>query len=401
MLGRARLVLFGGGALLGLLAILVVASPGRARSRSATPFTPRSSDQVLERLPQRLGSDALSARDFGSTPADAATAERLAREAIQRYQESSDPRYLGHAEARLAAFWDKTDVPTGIGVLRAKVRASNHEFEPALLDLNQVLSKEPEQVQALFERATILSVLGRYDAAQADCLRLKPVASGIFSSGCSALVAGATGHAVAAAEELSGALAAAGRVSAGEASWAESLLGELALRSGRVAQAEEHLRRALAGAPQDAYTLGVLSDLLLDQRRPQEVVKLLASFERIDALLLRLAIAEAQLGLAVAGPHVEELAERFAAARLRGSDVHRREEARFELVLRKNAERALQLSLANLRVQREIWDSRLVLEAALAAGKPAAAQDAMALVRSSGLEDPTIARLVRELEGVR
>jgi hypothetical protein len=122
---------------------------------------------------------------------------------------------------------------------------------------------------------------------------------------------------------------------------------------------------------------------------------LLASFERIDGLLLRLAIAERALSMPAASAHVARLAERFREAELRGSAVHRREQARFELGLRDDAARALRLSLENFAIQREVWDARLVLEAALAADRPSAAAAALEHVRRSGLEDPVVARLVR------
>jgi tetratricopeptide (TPR) repeat protein len=390
-------MLFGGGAGLGLLGIVLATRPAPPRSQ---PFVPGADGQVLERLPQRLGGVspvALGARSLPPT-ADPATAERLAREDIRRYQATSDPRYLGHAEARLAAYWDAPEAPVPIVVLRAKVRASNHEFERALADLDQALARHPQDAQALFERATISTVLGRFEAASADCRALAALAPNLFAVACDAAVRGATGDARGAMVDLKAALSRAS-VSPGEGGWVESLLGELAMRTGDLTQAEACFKRSLLASPEDAYTLSALSDLLLDAKRAREVIPLLSPLVRIDGLLLRLAIAERDLGLPAAEAHVAELAERFADARLRGSAVHRREEARFELMLRGNAERALTLALANFAVQREPWDSRLVLEAARSARKPERAKEVVAFVRKSGLEEPTIAELVRSVTG--
>ena len=398
---RARLfaLLFGGGAILGLIALLVLASPARARVR---PFVPSSDEQVLEHLPQRWGPrESIAAAAGGPTASDPVQAELLAREEIRHYQRTSDPRYLGRAEAKLAAFWDRADAPAPIIVLRAKLRASNHEFEAALVDLNLVLGRQPRDAQALLERATIATVLGRYEGAQTDCQRLAPLVPDLFAVGCRAAVQGVTGDAAAAAGELRAALGRMIGALPSDVSWAESLLGELALRQGDSREAELCFRRALSGAAEDAYTLSALGDLLLDQKRPAEAVALLSRFARIDGLLLRLTIAEQLAGLPAAKAHVFELAERFADARLRGSNVHRREEARFELVLRGDAERALSLALANFAVQREPWDVRLVLEAALAAHQPERARSVAVFVESSKLEDPTITRLVRELRGAK
>jgi hypothetical protein len=395
-LKRRRGPLFGGGALLLLVGLLALLSPAAARSE---PFIPTSNDQVLERLPERVAGRPAVADAVGSEPIfDPLLAERLARADIRSYQASSDPRYLGHAEAKLGAFWDSADPPLPILVLRAKIRASNHDFELALRDLDRALARAPVDAQALFERASIRTVLGRYDEARQDCAALAPLVSELFALGCSTAVRGATGDAHAAASDLTLALSRARDLSEADAAWAASLIGELEVRAGDAEQAERWLKRALAGMPQDAYTLGVLADLLLDLQRPREVVTLLSGFERVDALLLRLAIAEQELKLSQAKQHRALLAERFSDARQRGSVVHRREEARFELSLQGDPQRALELSLENFHVQREAGDLRLLLAAALAAKRPEQAREAQQFAQRSGIRDPAISKLLDALK---
>src|SRR5262249_47035262 len=118
-----------------------------------------------------------------------------------------------------------------------------------------------------------------------------------------------------------------------------------------------------------------------------------------DALLLRLATAEKAAGRPAA-EHMAMLAERFAALRDRGDVVHRREEARFEL-LRGNATRALQLARENWDVQREPADVRVLLEAARAAGDPRAAEPVVRFLEESGLEPPKIKEVVTALHARR
>jgi len=91
---------------------------------------------------------------------------------------------------------------------------------------------------------------------------------------------------------------------------------------------------------------------------------------------------------------VAALEARFAASRMRGDAVHRREEARFTLHLIGRPQDALRLALENWEVQREAWDARLVLEAALASGEPKSAAGVVAWLRDKRLEDPRIAALV-------
>ena len=114
-------------------------------------------------------------------------------------------------------------------------------------------------------------------------------------------------------------------------------------------------------------------------------------------MLLRLAIAERRLKSASFETHLEDLKQRFEEAHLRGSSVHRREEARFELELRDAPQPALKLALENFQVQRETADVRIALEAALAAARPERVREVLSFVRESRLEDRQITGLVARL----
>ena len=136
---------------------------------------------------------------------------------------------------------------------------------------------------------------------------------------------------------------------------------------------------------------------LLDQDRPGEVLELLEDESRIDPLLLRLALAERRLGAAALDEHLALLQDRFDAARRRGDSVHLREEARFTLHLLDRPGEALELARRNWATQREPADARVLLEAALAASKPAAAQPVLEWLERTGLEHVGIEALVDRL----
>ena len=120
-----------------------------------------------------------------------------------------------------------------------------------------------------------------------------------------------------------------------------------------------------------------------------------------DNLLLRLVLAETATGDRGAGAHVELLAARHDASRLRGDTVHRREEARFVLGVKRDARGALALALGNWEVQREPWDLRVLLAAALAAKDPAAAAPALAFLDESHLEDVRIRAIAESVRALR
>ena len=163
-----------------------------------------------------------------------------------------------------------------------------------------------------------------------------------------------------------------------------TVLAEMAQRRGDGEQAEEHFRAAIALDRPDAYLIGAYADLLLEQDRAAEVLALIPEDPRPDGLLLRRALAEKAIG---AAPVLAALEDRFAASRRRGDSAHQRAEARFRLNLMNDPDGALALALDTWRVQREPWDARLVLEAALAAGRPEAARDLLDWLAAKGLED--------------
>ena len=113
-------------------------------------------------------------------------------------------------------------------------------------------------------------------------------------------------------------------------------------------------------------------------------------------MLLRLALAEQQLRAPTLDQHVESLRTRFTENRLRNDTRHLRLEARFTLHLLKDPKQALELARENWKVQREPWDARIFLEAALLSGNTMAAQPILDWLKAVKLEDQQIARLVEQ-----
>jgi Tfp pilus assembly protein PilF len=325
---------------------------------------------------------------------------RLARIYIRLARERADPRYLGRAEAVLARWWDD-DAQPAVLVLRATIEQSLHEFDAALAHLDRALALAPGDVQGWLTRAVVLTVRGRHEEARASCARVATLGAAFAAEVCGTQVDSLTGAARPAHDRLAAAVererAARGGISADEESWAESSLGEYAARFGDGGRAEAHFRRALELAPEDAYARAALADLWTDAGRFADAAALLAGREADDGMLLRLAIAEKRGGGARADEHDRTLAARFDASRARGDVVHRRAEARFWLERRGDPARALELARANWTVQKEPWDVRVRLAAALATRRPDEAAPVLDWVRRSRLEDPAIARLAAEL----
>ncbi|NMM26372.1 MAG: hypothetical protein HHJ12_03540 [Glaciimonas sp.] len=362
----------------------------------SAPRIPISDTEVIEHLPR--GTDpaqqefrALRSR-LAASPNDMLLALTLARRYISQSRVEGDPRYLGYAQAALAPWYDKSDPPAEVRVMRATLLQSTHQFPASLRDLDAVVKADPHNAQAWLTKATVLQVMGEYRPAAQSCNALRSLAPVLITITCLSNVASLNGQAHQSYAHLKSALAMAPGADPGIRIWVTTLLAEMAQRLGQFPAAEEHFKTALALDDADSYLLGAYADFLLDQKRPGEVIRLLKDKTRVDALLLRyaLALTSQPADNRAAADQIALLNSRFAAAMLRGDTVHQREQARFELQLMHRAPFALQLAQRNWAVQKEPADARIFLEAALVANDKAAAAPVLDWLKKTRLEDHAI-----------
>jgi tetratricopeptide (TPR) repeat protein len=264
--------------------------------------------------------------------------------------------------------------------------------------LGKLLLRQPGNAQAWLAQTVILQVRARYDEAQRSCLPLLELEGALAASTCLGNIGSLTGHAAKSYDFIRDALQETQVMSIDQRLWSLTVLAEIAARMGKNKEADQFFKEALNVRGQDVYLLSAYADFLLDQRRPVEVVALLADKTRIDGLLLRVALAKQQLGANDLPDIVSQLKARFAASRLRGDNLHQGDEARFALYLLKQPQQALRLAQANWAWQREPKDARILLEAAIAAGDHAAAQSVIELLKTTGMEHVQLRRLAVRLE---
>jgi Tfp pilus assembly protein PilF len=359
---------------------------------------------VLETLPG-TGSDRDEIKELKRRiEADSAQPEsalRLARLYIEKGRSQFDPRAYGHAEAVLQPWLGPSQAVPEALLLRATVRQNRHDFAAALTDLEAALQLNPRMSQAWLTRAAIQEVQGDYPAALRSCMALSKWAEALPAAVCLNSALGLSGQLETAYQRLSAVVDGATGADQDQLLWARVVLAEMAERLGRRGDAESWYRRALGLGRRNGYLLATYADFLLDGGQPEEVVDLLAKETRADPLLLRLALAEQNLGSADFPTHQAALADRFAASRLRGDAVHQADEARYALQIAGDSAAGLSLALANWAVQREPRDARIVLEAARKAGRPQAARPVLEFLGRTGLEDIRLRQLAQELSGIK
>ncbi len=301
-------------------------------------------------------------------PSDPEQLADLIQAQIQQARSTGDPRFLGYAEGLLQQWNGK--LADRLRVLKATIDQSNHRFDIARNELNDVLKSSTDRgqsLQALLMLANMELVQGNYDSAAQLCDQLAQRLPGLIAASCQAQAMARTGQAESAYAQLKQQLGRSGNAPENSRLWALGTLGDIAAQLDEPA-AETHWRQLLAVAPDDLYTRAQLADWHLSRSEFDKTLALTEGYEAVDSLAVIRAIAMKRAGHPDAKRLSDALAERFAEAQWRGNLLHQRDIARYQLDITGETSQALEHASTNWTDQREPADTRLLLRAASAAG---------------------------------
>ena len=365
------------------------------------PYIPVSDEQILQGVPSTADPAVLAMKTLrtalDTSPMDFEAAKSLANAYVDYSRQVGDAHYAGYAEAVIAPWVAKQAPPAGALVTQAIILQYRHQFPEARVLLQRALKIDGRNAQAWLTLATLDMVQGDYDAAAKDCARVSNHAGVETGLGCFGSLRSYTGQARQSLVLLHQVEINTAHAPPNYRAWIQGLLAESEERLGDWPMAEGFYRSALQLQPEDNFLLVAYADFLLDRLRPREVLPLLADHVQSDTAFLRLALAQAAIHGAETQRYTWIMSARFEALRLRGSDYFGREESRFALQLQHNPQTALDMALRNWQAQRAPWDARVVLEAALAAGKPQAAVETLDFLDKTKLEDPILEPMMRSL----
>jgi len=378
---------------------------------AAAPIVPGSDEEVVEVLPSTRSSRTEERRlrkELAARPDDPGLSLSVAQRYLAQARDLGDPRFAGLAMAALRAWPDPAQMPPDLLLMKATLQQYLHEFDASVASLRQLLSRpgSERESQAWLTLATVLRVQGRYAESDGACRAIERssevVYARVYARGCLAENAALRGD-VGEARRTFEALLTDATLASGTRAWLATSLAELEERDGRLAAADAAYRSVLRLGP-DPYAAIAYADFLIAQRRRGDAVEVLQGLPRNDAVVLRLAMAEAlaseRAGAAAkpreGGPHGVEMQERIALANERPAArlFHGREQAMFALFVEGAAERALELARGNVGRQREPLDLLVFAQAARATGRAEAIEEARQLKASVGLHDRRIDALL-------
>lgn len=357
-----------------LLLATSVSVPGAWAAARPPAFIPSDPGQVLERLP--AGYAAVGrARPGAATQADV---DRM----LAMAGRSGDARLVSRAARALDGIAGQDT--TAALKARAYIAQYQHDFAAAAAFLDGAIARDPRDGSARLSRAQVHVVTGRLQRAREDCAALLVVDTGAASLCLAALALRQGDHQ--GAIRLTDGLLRRAPGSAVDRAGAQGtpvalrhlllLRAEAASRAG-AADATGWFDRALAVAPADVRTRAAYARHLRTAGRPADVLAVLRNGPLTDTLRLERVLAAHALGAPDARRLAAAHARRYEAAETLGIEPERREQALFELVVRGDADRALQLALENFHTQRDHEDVEILVRAALAAGD----RDALAPLR--------------------
>jgi len=369
----------------------LISSLGVAALGGKEPHIPRSDTEVVEVLYPRLINPELKQLEEKhlASPNDLAAALTYAEALLDAGNDAAEPRFNGFAVKVLSPWWKQARPPVQTLFLRARVRYNEHLYSLALEDLDKLLAQNKSYPKAQWLRAEVLRFQGDWENSLKDCKALSVPATRLEGAACHARVLGLTGRLEEAYASLMGINLAVG-TSKESLALVQETLADLTYRMGKPKAAEAHYRAALRIHPRRVELLAQYADLLHDEGRSAEVIPLLRSFRHSDELLLRLALAKRTAGDPEWIAETAELGERFNAGRARGTSFHDREEAMYSLLLKDDANAALNFAKKNWNCRKEPLDLRILLEASLAAKDRRMAKEAIGYLEKTKLQYPRL-----------
>jgi tetratricopeptide (TPR) repeat protein len=282
-------------------------------------------------------------------------------------------------------------------LLYADVLQHGHDFENAERVLAIVLEANPSHAQALLLRASIRFARGEPGLALGDCSRLVGAIDVTLSTACIAQAIGTTGRLDQSVSVLSNVLNAPGDQTV-HAAWTLAILADLLERQGKYADAMAAIERAIAADTANASLRIQAADLMLRHGAAARAEQVLEPLPPTGSIILRRAMAaQVQRRADAMALRTQWLAMIEAEQRL-GLRTHDRDRAMGELRMMQRPHEALKFAAINWRTSRDIDDARILISAAVAAGRPDGAAPALNWVREHQVEDALIASMLVERE---
>lgn len=289
-------------AALAVLAVLsVITAPACSRggatsgSRSAATKVPFVSVDPASTDPADKAIGAAQTR-LQQVPADAMAKKQLAAAFLQKVRETADPSYYAKVDGILASLGGARSTDPEVLLLEGTLLLARHQFTAALAVGRSAVARLPSTPSAYGIEVDAFNELGRYDEALAATQHMADLRPDLVSLSRVSYAQELRGDLPAAIQAMAQAVTAgqggaeavngsqAGIESGENVAYVQTLLGNLLLIQGRVADAQRAYEQALAQFPGFAAARAGEAAVLVARGRPADAAAMLADVVKTQPL---------------------------------------------------------------------------------------------------------------------
>jgi tetratricopeptide (TPR) repeat protein len=370
-------------------AMLVAAVFGMDAEAAVRVYQPASPDEIVLRVGSSSEQTQLTrlrsmVRD---NPSDIGARMSYVDALIDEGARTGNERYYGFAEQALLAAGEGSD--DRVSIRRAQLLQHRHEFQDAERVLGEILERDWRNADARLMRAQVRLHLWKPREALQDCAALAQFANVLTTATCIAQAHAALGD-VTRGYQLVMSTLDTQRGDTATRSWSAGVAAELAARLGDTKAAGRHYRDAFELDPSSHYVRMQYADWLLSEGSDEAAMKVAGAGASL-ADRARVVLAARNVNSAEA--HRLQLAWDEAGAR--GERGHLRDQARFELLLKRDVAKAHATAMASFREHGEPDDALILAQTAAATSDSGAVREIEAWRKQRRYEDVRLASFLR------
>ena len=316
--------------------------------------------------------------------------------------QEADLRWFGSAKAALLPWWKSSDLPAEAFFVRGLVKQGFHEFDDGLKDINLAIQKDPNKPEFWSWRFSLHLLRSDINGARQDILGITRLFGEKEANIYRGILSYRTGQAEKAIELLKAAIKDSYYQDAFSQDWLNFHLGEAYRLVGNSSQAINVWEKQLRKNPKSHLIRLSLAELYNYKGMYQKVLKVSGlgaeTYLITDALLVQALLASKALKDPIESKLVTQIEARLKSQAMREEIIIERPKLNYFIRYGKNPESGLALSIDNWKLQNELPDAVLFIEAALLVNKPMAAKPVIDWVNKTGIKDQELSALILKLK---
>ena len=289
----------------------------------AKPFTPKALDQVITTLDESTEQQNISLhlKKLDKDKNNLEVLDELLSLYTQLAKEKSDVNYMGYAKAILLPYLDRYPDSYSLRMHYIDILQYTHHFDEALSELQRVKKNDLKNPQPFVIEASIYQARGEFDKALKACKPLLLRGSHLLSATCITSMESHLGKVEENYKVLKETYEKSDNAEESERSWAVIALSDMAYRLDKKEVAVAYLYTALVLDENDYFARKKLAEIYIEDKKYKEAEALLEPYSFVDALLIRLSVAQEYLNKDIT-LHKATLVSQLKVLKLRNEKPH-------------------------------------------------------------------------------